>query len=430
VSSGGDAVVGKTNAPVDSNAAGVSGYGNGNGTYGVYAFGVGGTGTGVYGIGGDGMSGTGNGVYGFSPGGDGVHGDTNGAANSFAAGVNGTGVNAGTFGVFGSSAAGYGVQGQTGTTPNTGTIGVIGFGNGTNTYGVYGDGYSGTGTGVFGTSPGGYGVNGKSSSGNGVYGQSTTGYGVLGYTSGGSASLSGISTNKDIPAFAGGNSIVGGLAATFSGTVFVNGKLIVADPSYKSGMLKHADGSYRLVYCVESPESWIEDFGKGQLTNGKAVVTFDADFAALVQTQDYLVFLTETGGHLHLAVTAQTASGFTVASESGSGSGGCNWRVVAKPKTEKKLSRLEKFSPPEIKLPDPATLSTPNAPTPQKRPQKPAALPIPKRLSAPQGNDKALAAPAAAPTARPAPPAPQGSGTAPSGGNSPAVQPIPQPRSG
>src|SRR5436309_935940 len=123
----------------------------------------------------------------------------------------------------------------------------------------------------------------------GVYGTSGTGYGVLGYSTGGSASLSGISTNANIAAFAGGNSVAGGLAASFSGLVYVNGRLVVTDPSYKSGLLKHPDGSHRLVYCVESPESWIEDFGKGTLTNGKADVKLDPDLAAVGHTEDDLI---------------------------------------------------------------------------------------------------------------------------------------------
>jgi hypothetical protein len=96
-----------------------------------------------------------------------------------------------------------------------------------------------------------------SSGGNshGVYGSSATGYGVIGYSTGGSASLAGISTTINIPAFAGGNSVAGGLAASFSGTVYVNGSFVVLDPANKHGAIKHPDGSYRLLYSMESPES-------------------------------------------------------------------------------------------------------------------------------------------------------------------------------
>jgi hypothetical protein len=247
---------------------------------------------------------------------------------------------------------------------------------------------------------------------NGVYGSSATGYGVVGYSTGGSASVSGISTNINIPAFAGGNSVSGGLAASFGGTVFVNGKLVVTDPSYKSGMLKHPDGSHRLVYCVESPESWIEDVGKGTLTSGKAEVRFDPDFAAVVQTGEYHVFLTPYDGVGALRAARRTAMGFAVEEIGGASSGGFTWRVMAKPKTEKKLSRLEKFVPPDVLLPDPARLP------------KPVDEPMPSRTQdvSPQG----------APPVRPSAPTGASPATAPQGGTmSPAaspVQPAPPPR--
>jgi hypothetical protein len=304
------------------------------------------------------------------------------------------------------------------TPPNLGALAGSGRNQGTGVTGVSGttgtttsfpSGYPALNTGVLGYGVNGAtGVQGMSVSSNGVYGTSSTGYGIVGYTTGGSASLSGISTNVNIPAFAGGNSVAGGVAASFGGTVFVNGKLVVSDPSYKSGLLKHPDGSSRLVYCIESPESWIEDFGTGTLVNGKAVVSLDPDFAAVVQTQGYLVFLTETGAHSHLAVTAQTASGFTVEAETAGASGGFNWRVVAKPKTDKKLSRLEKFTPPQVKLPDPATL-----------PQPPTAASSGSPPDAVQSVPSSRSAPSAA--------VPQGSGATQGSGTIP-VQPAPPPR--
>jgi hypothetical protein len=210
----------------------------------------------------------------------------------------------------------------------------------------------------------------------------------------------------NIPAFAGGNSVAGGLAASFSGTVFVNGKLVVSDPSYKSGLLKHPDGSHRLVYCVESPESWIEDFGKGTLTGGKATVTFDADFAAVVQTSDYRVFLTPLGECNGLYATALGAEGFTVQElHGGTSATAFHWRVVAKPKTDKKLNRLEKFTPPNVPLPDVASL--PKAPDAPPQGPPPSSAPSPR----------------AAASAVPSSPARS------QGGTMSPVQPAPQPRS-
>src|SRR4051795_125526 len=95
-----------------------------------------------------------------------------------------------------------------------------------------------------------------------------------------------------------------GLAGAFYGDVTITGALRVYG-SPKNAAVKHPDNSYRLLYCVESPESWFEDFGRGKLANGTAEVKLDPDFAALVHADDYLVFLTEYETHHHLSVTRQ-----------------------------------------------------------------------------------------------------------------------------
>ena len=46
----------------------------------------------------------------------------------------------------------------------------------------------------------------------------------------------------------------------------------------KNAIVPHPDGSHRSVYTVESPESYFEDFGQGELVNGRAEVRLDADF--------------------------------------------------------------------------------------------------------------------------------------------------------
>jgi hypothetical protein len=292
------------------------------------------------------------------------------------------------------------------------SIGVRDFANGT---GVLGDAQRTAAIGVHGKVSSNfanmiavYGENvSTGANGHGVYGQSATGYGVLGYSTGGSASMSGISANVNIPAFAGGNSVAGGLAASFAGTVFVNGRLVVPDPSYKSGLLTHPDGSHRLVYCLESPKSWIEDFGRGTLTNGMAAVTLDPDFAAIVQTGDYRVFPVALGDCKGLYVANQTASGFEVRELQGGTSGTpFHYRVVAKPKTERKLSRLEKFSPPEMTLPDVVALTKAvNVPASPKAPDAPPQIQPPSR-PVPSAASSPIAVPQGSPpnSVQPAPP--------------------------
>ena len=86
----------------------------------------------------------------------------------------------------------------------------------------------------------------------GVYGQTSgsSGYGVLG-----SATATG-----GIGVYGLGNPWAG----VFSGGVFINGALTVVNGA-KSAAVPHPDGSLRRLYCVESPESWFEDFSKGCL---------------------------------------------------------------------------------------------------------------------------------------------------------------------
>ena len=100
------------------------------------------------------------------------------------------------------------------------------------------------------------------------------------------------------------NGVAGAFAAAFYGPVIVGGDLTVVGGA-KSAAVPHPDGSHRRLYCMESPESWFEDFGKGQLECGSATIAIDPDFGAVVDLSDYHVFLTEYGGHNDLSVAEQ-----------------------------------------------------------------------------------------------------------------------------
>jgi hypothetical protein len=159
---------------------------------------------------------------------------------------------------------------------------------------------------------------------------------------------------------AGGNAITGiatgasNLAGLFQGPVWITGGLAVMGA--KSAAVRGADGRLQRLYCVESPESWFEDFGRGQLSGG------------VVKTDDYHVFLKPRGeskGWLY--VSNQAPSGFTV-HEAGGGASNVafDYRVVAKRK-DIKGARLEHVDDPPavqpLKLPElPATPPTPPAP--------------------------------------------------------------------
>jgi hypothetical protein len=91
------------------------------------------------------------------------------------------------------------------------------------------------------------------------------------------------------------------------------------------------NGQQRLMYAIESPEVWFEEFGSGTLVNGVATVIIDPLFAATVNLSDYHVFVTPLGDCQGLYVTGKTATGFE-AHELGGGTSDIdfNYRLVAK----------------------------------------------------------------------------------------------------
>ena len=158
----------------------------------------------------------------------------------------------------------------------------------------------------------------------GVYGISAKGHGLVGATgSAGAAAVVGAT-----------NGVIGAYAGTFYGPV-VSGDFTVLGA--KSAAAPHPDGSHRRLYCVESPESRFEDFGKGQIDGGCAHVMIDPDFAAVTDLEDYHVFLTDYTTRQPLSVTARTPRGFTVEANSNGTpipamTGDFGWRILAKRK--------------------------------------------------------------------------------------------------
>ncbi len=268
---------------------------------------------------------------------------------------------------------GDGIQGYT-TNPDStvSNAGVFGRNNDLNGVGTFGEAPNGTG--AFGDSSSGSGVAGNSSSGAGVYGASATGNGVQGISTGGLYGVRGDSGSPGGPAGAAGlvgvalapnaiafGSVVAGgatIAGYFNGNVTVVGNFNVTGT--KSAAVKDAQGNHQLVYCVESPESWFEDFGTGTVTNGKASITIDPAFAHLVHLDDYHVFIAEHGGtHHHLSVQDKTPTGFTVSADqeiaalkgkkAADLSGTFDWRLVAK-RADVKAERLAKIVLPTLNV--------------------------------------------------------------------------------
>ena len=84
-------------------------------------------------------------------------------------------------------------------------------------------------------------------------------------------------------------------------------------------------------YCVESPESWFEDFGRAKLVRGRARVKLDRNFAAVVRTNNYHVFLSPENETKGLYVSTRNRAGFEVREQgAGTGSARFSYRIVAR----------------------------------------------------------------------------------------------------
>jgi hypothetical protein len=185
-----------------------------------------------------------------------------------------------------------------------------------------------------------FGVSGTSDASTGVLGVTHgEGFGVAGVARG-AASRAAVFGRVDPPA---GPTV---LAGHFVGNVLIEGNLTVTGPA-KSAAVPHPDGSHRRLYCQESPEAWFEDFGEVQLSNGRVNVTLDRDFAAIVRTDNYHVFLTPRGDCRGLYVHSQHPTGFEVRElQGGTSSLALSYRVVAR-RRDVTGPRLERVAVPE-----------------------------------------------------------------------------------
>jgi hypothetical protein len=340
----------------------------------------------------------GDGVQGF---GSGSASGVKGVGGSVTSGAGGTGVS-GSGGPSDSGTGGTGLLGFGGNaTFGTAGAGVLGFGGnvseslgGGGAPGVVGNGGSGGADGVQGFAGGGNfsGVTGVGGSNNGSgvsgFGGGTTGPGVSGVGSGpntdgvlgfgrgsGGAGVHGFSSELDgngvlADASNGGGAFAvwarssSGFAGFFEGKVNINGDLHVTGA--KVAVVPFPDGTSRVLYCIESPESWFEDFGIGHLVNGQAEVQLAADFASVVNSESYHVFVTEYEDNNALYVTKRTSTGFAVRAKSSKTAGGTfSYRVVAKRK-DIAGPRFEKVTIPAEKL-----RAAPTLPLPPPKPARP-----------------------------------------------------------
>jgi hypothetical protein len=257
-------------------------------------------------------------------GGAGVYGETFRADNSGVWGNSDVGV-----GVLGQSVSGVAIRGQVPGVSSDNAIAV---------YGLNSSSYAGPTPGA-----GGFGVYGLCANGHGLVGATATagGAAVVGAT----------------------NGVAGAYAGAFYGPLVVSGAFTVFGGP-KSAAVLHPDGTHRRLYCMESPESWFEDFGESTLECGQAEVMLDPDFAAVADLSKYHVFLTGYNGQSDLSVCERTSSGFQVRAASATGSGLFSWRVVAKRK--------------DIPAPRFETVTVPHEPVLPSPPQAQPVAPAPR----------------------------------------------------
>jgi hypothetical protein len=162
------------------------------------------------------------------------------------------------------------------------------------------------------------GVVGTSDAQHGVIGTSNSGVGIIGFSN--------------------------NVAGQFIGDIQVTGS--------KSALVPFPDGTHRALYCMESPDLWFEDFGEAKLARGRAVVRLDTNFAKVIRTGDYRVFLTPEADCRGLYVRHKSAVSFEVRELTGGKSSiAFSYRIVGR----RKDIRRQRFAKIDMRLPLPAS---------------------------------------------------------------------------
>ncbi len=143
------------------------------------------------------------------------------------------------------------------------------------------------------------------------------------------------------------------LAGFFAGPVEVSRDLWVMGTIHEYG--KANDGKYHATYSQQSPESWVEDFGEGQLTNGIAHIELDPLFLQMVtidKDQPFKVFIQLNDEECNGTAVRRGSTGFDVIElQNGTSNAAFSYRVVAKRRgyEDKRLDVLTGPTPEEMK---------------------------------------------------------------------------------
>lgn len=236
----------------------------------------------------------------------------------------------------------YGVRGI-GDAPSGGsavTYGVFGLsshGGGSNAYGGFFNGSGSGGGNKYGVLAAGEAPVASSSESFGVYGISShvgTGSAYAGYFY-----AYGSGTGNKYAVYGGTSGNGTRYAGYFDGNHVITGT--------KSAAVKISEGDWRLLYCQESPELWFEDFGEGQLRNGKAHIELEPVFLKTVtisKEHPMKVFVQLTSGEPMGIVVKKGLTGFDVVAKDLTSNATFDYRIVAKRQGYENL-RLKKMEP-------------------------------------------------------------------------------------
>jgi hypothetical protein len=148
----------------------------------------------------------------------------------------------------------------------------------------------------------------------GVFPNKDNDYGV--YGSAKSAGVAGLS-NDGLGVYAGVLDTINGLALYASGDSYMAGDLITQGSTSvfgtKSAVVPTSKGN-QLVYCNESPEIWFEDFGNGQLNNGKVSINLEALFleTVIIDAKHEMVITVTPMGNCNGLYVEPGTTGFVV----------------------------------------------------------------------------------------------------------------------
>jgi hypothetical protein len=142
-------------------------------------------------------------------------------------------------------------------------------------------------------------------------------------------------------------------AGAFEGNVSINGALTLGGDlalldstvaaKVKNAVVPFPDGTRRVLHCMESPEHWFEDFGASKLRRGRTVVRLDANFAKVINSRDYKVFVTPEGDCRGLYVRKSAASFEVRELGGGTSSTAFSYRIVGRRKDIKNHQRFAKI---------------------------------------------------------------------------------------